>query len=130
METKQVILIRSDLRMRKGKEAAQISHASQMWLVQRSLRQTVASYPQIAGGEFSLEEWYWLTTGTTKIVLKCTSEAELLEIDRAARVKGLNTSLVRDSGHTEVPPGTITALAIGPHEVSKFDGLTNNLQLY
>ena len=118
---KQVIIIRRDLKMRRGKEISQGSHASMMWLCDR-----IKSNLQ-----FSEEESEWLNGIFTKITLQIDSESELLNIYNKAKEKSLTAYLVTDSGKTEfggIP--TITALAIGPHEATRIDEITSELKLY
>ena len=127
---KQVIVLRKDLNMRKGKMAAQAAHASMKVLLDsaRPLERTSA------GGTVELTLWpeavEWLAGLFTKVVVGCDSEAELLALQRTATDARLKTALIQDSGLTEfggVP--TYTALAIGPHEAGRFEGVTAHLKL-
>lgn len=54
---------------------------------------------------------------------------ELLKIYEAVKNSGLPHYLVKDAGHTELPPGTITCLGIGPDDDKKIDKITGNLKL-
>jgi len=125
METKQVIVIRKDLKMRRGKEIAQGSHSSMAFLtrqLQSSKKNTI---------HLSKEAQVWIENGFTKVCLKVNSEEELLDVYQRAKESGLETHLVTDSGKTEfngVP--TKTAVAIGPNESSKIDKITGDLELY
>ncbi len=110
---KQAIVIRSDLGMGKGKIAAQASHAS------------LAAY--IRADEETRDEWF--EQGGKKITLKVASEKELLELFNKAKKRKIAAVLVRDAGHTQVEPGTLTALGIGPAEEDEIDVLTGNLKL-
>ncbi len=109
---KQVIVIRKDLNMRKGKMVAQGSHASLMAYLK-------------ASKEVQKE---WLNNGQTKICVSVDSEEELLNIFKAADTN-FPVSLVRDAGHTEVEPGTLTAVGIGPAPVDLIDQITGKLKL-
>ena len=110
---KQAIVIRQDLKMGKGKIAAQASHASlQAYL---NCNRTTA------------EEW--MAEGAKKIAVKVNSERELHEIEKLARKKKIATALIRDAGHTQVAPGTITALGIGPANEDEIDEITGKLKL-
>lgn len=122
MNTKQVIVIRADLKLRRGKECAQVAHAASMWLRDYALH--------AAGAELAPEERSWLAGNYRKIVLKGDSDKQLRDLQAEAESRGLKAYLVIDDGLTEVPPGTVTALAIGPHDESAFVGLTDHLPLY
>ena len=120
-DIKQVIVIRKDLKMRRGKEIAQGSHASMAFLTNR-LKTTP---------EFSTEEWEWINGSFKKVCLQVDSEMDLLLIEKRAREAGLEVNLIQDSGLTEfngVP--TYTCLAIGPDYSEKIDKITMELKLY
>lgn len=122
-EIKQVIVIRKDLKMRRGKEIAQGSHASAMFMTKR--------VKNGCGSFLTAEQIEWLESGTTKVVVQVESEEHLMQIYCAALDRDLEVNLVTDYGKTEfkgVP--TKTCLAIGPHENSKIDEITQYLQLY
>jgi PTH2 family peptidyl-tRNA hydrolase len=123
---KQVIVVRRDLKMRRGKEIAQGSHASMAFLVERMRGR--GDTPVV-----SLDETLrrWLFEGCAKICVRVDSEAELLEVHARAREAGLESHLIRDAGHTEfggVP--TLTCCAIGPDRSEKIDPITGGLTLY
>ncbi|MFP3950446.1 MAG: peptidyl-tRNA hydrolase Pth2 [Candidatus Micrarchaeia archaeon] len=110
---KQAIVLRADLRMGRGKLVAQGSHAS------------LSAYMK-AG---SIEKKAWEIGGQKKIVLKISSENELLEYFERCRDAGLKPALIRDAGHTQLEPGTITAFGIGPAEESKINPILGGLKL-
>lgn len=110
---KMAIILRSDLDMGKGKLVAQGAHAS-VDCVRKSKKALVEK---------------WLMKGSRKIVLKVSSEKELIELDRKCKNSGLQTSLVVDAGFTQIPSGTMTALAIGPDEDERVDKITSKLKL-
>jgi peptidyl-tRNA hydrolase, PTH2 family len=119
---KQVIVVRNDLNMRKGKMIAQGAHASIMFLVHRLCD------AEVGEKDHAIQEW--LTHGMTKICVRADSEAELLEIAQKAQGAGLTVHVITDAGYTEfagVP--TKTCLAIGPDEEDKIDAVTGNLKL-
>ena len=64
-----------------------------------------------------------------KVVLRCESEQELLELEAAAERAGLPNALIRDAGHTVVAAGTVTCLGIGPAQIDAIDALTRELKL-
>ena len=113
---KHAIVGRADLGMGKGKVAAQVAHAS------------------LSAAESALQmkpRWYqeWKDEGQAKIVLKVQSESELEELFRKAKSAGIPASLIEDRGLTQVDPGTVTCLAIGPGRDSDVDGITGKLKL-
>jgi peptidyl-tRNA hydrolase, PTH2 family len=71
----------------------------------------------------------WVEEGMPKVVLRCESEQELLELKAAAESAGLPNALIRDAGHTVVAAGTITCLGIGPAAIEAIDTLTGDLKL-
>lgn len=126
---KQVIVVRSDLKMQRGKEIAQGAHASMMFIGKRLYRED----PDF--DKFSIiltaVEAQWLYNGRfTKIGLKVDSEAELDALYEKAKAAGLEVHMVVDSGLTVfhgVP--TKTCLAIGPDWPEKIDAVTGGLAL-
>lgn len=125
---KQVIVIRRDLKMRRGKEIAQGSHASMAWLSDR-----VRSVIFNPGMEMSLSpaEREWLCGPFTKVVVRVDSEEELLAVKQKADEAGVLNVLITDAGKTEfggVP--TVTCLAVGPAEANEIDAITGGLELY
>ena len=113
MPYKQVILVRDDLNLPKGKLAAQSSHAS--------VDATLKSDKKIIE--------LWKKDGGKKIVLKVKDEKEIFKYKQMAEDNGLKTALITDAGHTVVEPGTITCLGIGPDEESKIDSVTGKLKM-
>jgi len=116
-ELKQVIVVRSDLKMGKGKVAAQVAHAA---------------LDAAEAGKRRRPEWYdqWRDQGQAKVVVKTDGgEAALLELQKQARSAGLPFSLIQDKGLTQVEPGTSTCLAIGPGPSGEIDKLTGKLKL-
>ncbi len=108
---KQIIVVRNDLKLSKGKLAAQVAHAA------------------ISAAEISKFKKQWLAEGQKKVVVKCESLAELLEIYERSKTSFIATSLIQDAGLTEIPSGTITCIGIGPDEEEKIDKITKNLKL-
>jgi len=122
---KQVIVMRTDLNMRKGKMIAQGAHASLAFMTRRLER-----HPSSFQLSLSKAEQEWLETSFAKVCVKATSEEQLLEIYQKAKQAGLQAHLVTDSGKTEfhgVP--TNTCLAIGPDYSNKIDPITGDLTL-
>lgn len=122
-DIKQVIVMRRDLKMRRGKEIAQGAHASLAFLTEPLATEGAVDPTPV--------QWQWISGSFKKICLQVDSEAELLAIQTAARGKGIECHLVTDSGLTEfngVP--TKTCLALGPDLSSKIDEVTGHLELY
>lgn len=113
MELKQVIVVRNDLKMSKGKIAAQVSHASVECLLKSS--------------KSLIEDWR--SQGMKKIVLKTEGIEELMKYKKAADNAGITSCVIKDAGHTEVKPGTITCIGIGPDNEEKIDKITGNLAM-
>jgi len=132
METKQVIIIRKDLKMRKGKMIAQGAHASMRVLLNAMYHTEFNENYTTIGVTIDHDSplYQWLSGLFTKIVVGCESEEELLSLQQTADIHKIENALIQDSGLTEfhgVP--TYTALAIGPDEVSKIDKITSHLKL-
>lgn len=135
VNVKQVIVIRKDLKMRRGKEIAQGSHASVKFLSDRIRKVTNHRVPSMAGEHFPVflsdVEEAWIMGSFAKICLRVESEEALLALHEKAQEAGLVSSLIQDAGRTEfhgVP--TYTCLAIGPDEAEKIDVITGDLKLY
>lgn len=127
MNVKQVIVIRRDLKMRRGKEIAQGSHASMAFLSLLA-RQSVESKSPI---KLSEEINQWIVGRFTKVCLQVPDEPSLLAIAEEAKKAGLECHVITDSGLTEfngIP--TNTCLAIGPADSEKIDQVTGKLSLY
>ena len=113
---KMVIAMRTDIKMSKGKIAAQAGHAA------------------VSAAEYARKnrpEWWspWIMEGQCKIAVKVRSEQEIMEIERKARNSGLPAALIVDRGLTEIPPNTTTCLGIGPAPANKVDIITGKLSL-
>ena len=122
---KQVIVMRHDLKMRRGKQIAQGAHASMAFLATRLKVSGVVSM-----NEFDEAAQAWLSGGFAKICCRVDSEEELLAIRDLANQQGLEVHMNTDRGKTEFHGvATITCLAIGPDESSKIDAITGELKL-
>lgn len=125
-EVKQVIIIRRDLRMRRGKEIAQGAHAAMAWLSKRLVHNDKSAI-----AVFSAAERQWLMGSFKKITLQVHSEKELTDIYDAAEKAGLEVQLITDAGFTEFHGNpTVTCLAIGPDYEDLIDPLTGHLSIY
>lgn len=110
---KQVILVRDDLKLPKGKLAAQVAHAS----LDAALRTDKKLVKR------------WHDFGQKKVVLKVNDLDELKQLKEKAERLGLVTAMITDAGHTTVEPGTITCVGIGPDDEVKIDQVTGHLKM-
>ncbi len=113
---KQCIVTRTDLGMSKGKLAVQVAHAA------------VSASEEARRRHF---EWWkkWIEEGQMKVVLRVTSLDELLQLRDLALRESLPFALIEDRGLTEVPPGSVTCLGIGPAPNGMVDKITRSLPL-
>ncbi len=114
---KLVIVLREDLKMSPGKAAAQAAHAAVICSI-------------IAYKERKPEFKAWWEEGQKKVVLGAKGEEELIKLGKKAKKLGLITTIVQDAGMTELPPGTVTALGVGPGPEAVIDKVTGSLPLY
>ncbi len=110
---KQCLVIRTDIAMSCGKRCAQAAHAS------------IGAFEH---ADKSVKK-AWLSEGQKKVVLKAQNERMLHELKVFAERAGISSSLIQDAGMTEIPPGTITALGLGPAKSEELDRITGNLPL-
>jgi len=115
-EYKLVLVVREDLGLSPGKMAAQVAHAA----VSCALKAR-AKKPRLFNG--------WFSEGQRKIVVKVEGLDDLMGIEKKAASEGLITERVIDAGLTEVPPGTVTCVGIGPARADEVDRITGNLKL-
>jgi len=113
---KQVLVVRLDLDMGRGKAAVQCAHAA-------------VSAAEEARNH--LHNWWksWMEEGQLKVAVKVLDLDSILDLERKGRSKGIPVHLVKDRGLTQVPPGTITCLGLGPAPSDIVDSLTGNLAL-
>lgn len=111
---KQVIVARGDLDLGPGKLAAQVAHGavSAADAADRAVRDE------------------WIAGGQRKVVLRGRDERELDDLEAMAVAHNLPTALITDAGRTELEPGTVTVLAIGPAPEVEIDAVTGELPLY
>lgn len=110
---KQVIVVRKDLKLSPGKLAAQCCHAS-LGAYRNADKKLISK---------------WEDTGEKKVVVQVENEKALLETWDKAKKLGIATALIKDAGHTEIAPGTITCLGLGPEEEKLIDKITGFLPL-
>jgi PTH2 family peptidyl-tRNA hydrolase len=119
-DLKMVFLVREDLKLGAGKIAAQVAHAA------------VSLYDEICenGKPYyrqALENWNEF--GAKKIVLRAKDLEDLKSVKAACKKKGIPCSMIADAGRTQIEPGTITVLGIGPEESKKLDIITGEFKL-
>ncbi|MFN7877189.1 MAG: aminoacyl-tRNA hydrolase [Pirellula sp.] len=125
LNIKQVIVMRHDLKMRRGKQIAQGAHASMAFLTRR-----LQSHSSISLADFSTHAQTWILGSFAKVCVRCNSEEELMAIHDQALQLGLEVHLITDSGRTEFHgQPTRTCLAIGPDDATKIDQVTGQLEL-
>ena len=110
---KQVIVVRNDLDMSRGKSIAQSCHAC------------LGSYRNTS--EAILKAWKG--EGEKKVVLEVNSKKEIIQLYKKAKVLGISCFLVKDAGLTELEPGSITALGIGPDKEELINKATGSIKL-
>ncbi len=113
MGYKQVILVRTDLKLPKGKLAVQVAHAS-LEAALKSSRDVIDE---------------WRSSGGKKVVLKTDNLEDLRKYEALARSERLVSALITDAGHTTIPSGTVTCLGIGPDKEEKIDMVTGKLKI-
>jgi len=113
MGLKQVIAVRHDLKLPKGKLAVQVAHASSEAMV-RSDKELVSK---------------WRECGMKKVVVRVEDEQQLYTVNDQAKEAGLTTALITDAGKTTIPAGTRTCVCIGPDEEDKIDKITGKLKM-
>ncbi len=115
-EVTMVLVTRDDLKLSKGKLAAQCSHAAVNCAI-KARKKAVRLYER------------WNNVGARKIVVRADDEPHLRQLYAKALTAGLVCDLVKDAGHTEIPPGTVTVLGIGPSPRLAVDAITGDLKL-
>ena len=114
--TKLVLVVNHGLKMGKGKVAAQAGHAC----VNALLGMDDAHQAVLQA---------WLSSGQRKICVKGNDAEHLRALHAMATAAGLPCTLVHDAGHTQVPAGSVTMLAVGPAEEEAVDAITGDLSL-
>lgn len=115
-EYKLILCVRTDLKMQKGKIAAQVGHA------------TLGAYKN-AARKCPAVLRAWERSAQPKIALQIRSHAEAKQLESSARRKGLVTYMVHDAGRTQIAAGSMTVLAIGPCSAHIVNDVTGHLKL-
>lgn len=123
-ECKLVLVVRTDLGMTKGKIAAQCSHAT--LACYKKLSRAAQRNPSSPEARL-LQRWEH--RGQAKIAVQVKSEAELIQLMGKARSLGITAEVIQDAGRTQIDPGSLTVLGVGPAPKSVVDGVTGGLKL-
>lgn len=115
-DAKMVIVVRADLKLSKGKTAAQAAHAA-----------VNCAFASKKKDPRTFDKWF--AEGQKKVVLKVQDLKQLYEVKAMADASGLVNSLITDAGRTEIEPGTVTCLGIGPSTDSMLDKITGDLSM-
>ncbi|SPO22060.1 related to PTH2 - aminoacyl-tRNA hydrolase [Ustilago trichophora] len=115
-ECKMILAVRMDIKMEKGKIAAQCGHA------------TLAVY-KLATKVTPKFVKQWERRGQAKVAVKCPDEDKMLELEKKANELGIAARSIIDAGRTQIAPNTRTVLGLGPAPVSLMNQLTGNLKL-
>lgn len=110
---KQIIVIRNDLDMSGGKKCIQTAHAS-LGAYKKADKKIIKK---------------WELEGQKKVVLEIDSRKKILDLYKKLKKEKIPCFLVEDAGLTELKPGTITALGIGPEREETLDKTTGKLKL-
>ena len=110
---KQVILVRKDLKMDKGKIAAQVAHASLGAYKKADVKDVIE----------------WEAEGMKKVVVGAKNIKEFMIIKEKVKRANIPYSIIRDAGRTQTKPGTVTTMGIGPVKEEIIDKITKNLKL-
>ena len=110
---KQIMVVRTDLKMKKGKIAAQCCHGA------------IGAYKKSPSDKIKK----WENEAYGKVVLKVKTLEELNEIKKLADKKGVVNYMVVDAGKTQIPASSVTVLALGPDEDEILDEITGDLKL-
>ena len=113
---KMVFVINHELKMGKGKIAAQVGHAA----VKATLK-SGEKRPELLDA--------WLSTGQKKICVKADNARHIEQIEQQAKQRNVLSSKIHDAGHTQIPAGSLTVLVLGPDEDDMLDELTGALKL-
>ncbi|KAL5596395.1 hypothetical protein BROUX41_006692 [Berkeleyomyces rouxiae] len=123
-ECKLVLVVRTDLGMTKGKIAAQCGHAT--LACYKSISRSAQNSPLSKDAKILRQ---WENLGQAKIALQTKSEDELMTLLGTARSLGVTAQVIQDAGRTQIDPGSLTVLGVGPAPKSQIDQITGDLKL-
>lgn len=117
MEYKLVVAVREDLQLSGGKMAVQVAHAAVACAIECRKKS---------------KKWFlgWMKEGQKKVVVRVRDLERLSELETKSRRLKMATTLIQDAGLTELPPGTVTCLGMGPAPNTIIDQVTSHLKLW
>ena len=110
-----MVIITRNIEMTPGKLAAQVAHAA----VECTLKAKQDNPRRVKK---------WLKEGQKKVIVEA-DEMEMMKLEKIGCALGLSTAIIYDAGHTELDPGTLTAIAIGPASEVEINKVTGHLKL-
>ena len=125
-KVKQVIVMRKDLNMSKGKMVVQGAHASIAFLTNK-MKDNLSNPEALWWVNLSQAEKEWVYGTFFKVCVGVNSKKELLDIGYNAVMMGLSVKYIEETTGFDEP--TFTCLAIGPDYSSKIDPVTKHLKL-
>jgi PTH2 family peptidyl-tRNA hydrolase len=115
-ECKMIMVVRTDLKMTKGKIAAQCGHAA------------IACYESLQRSNPELLQ-RWKTDGQAKVVVQVSDEEQLELLQGIAQSLEITARIIHDGGRTQIPAGSATVLGLGPAPKPLLDQVTGHLKL-
>lgn len=115
-ECKMILVVRTDLKITKGKMAAQCAHAA------------VACYESLSRSNPALLQ-RWKSTGQAKVVVQVPDEEQLELLQGIAISLDITARIIHDAGRTQIAAGSATVLGLGPAPKSILDQVTGHLKL-
>lgn len=124
-ECKLILVVRTDLGMTKGKIAAQCGHAT------LACFKSISNAARAAGPSSPAARLLqrWERYGQAKVALQTKSADEMHELMAKARSLGITAEVIADAGRTQIDPGSLTVLGVGPAPKSAVDLVTGHLKL-
>ena len=122
-DMKMTVVVRKDIVMSAGKIASQVAHAC------LQLATNLDSKANAENRKALVREWQEVSSEKI-VVLECHSMDAMQSLQSKAVKVGVPTAAIADAGRTEVEPGTITCMAVGPDYEDIIDGITGDLKLY
>jgi len=102
LDYKMVFVVNTSLPMTPGKMAAQVGHAA------LGIYQDLVAKQDVHGGPLL----QWNENGSKKIVLQCNDATHMNALACLAEKEGLPFTIIKDAGHTQIPSGSQTVMAI------------------